>query len=253
MRDKVKRFISILMTALMLVNLMPVGALADGITSIGYKPETVANYNGIVYVYVKVTGNTDGLVLNKDGWYTIGTVSIANMPDPSNYRYSSYGEHVDYVWSTEWFSNKIYASSVSGINHERNKTIPLEKVTWTGTVGDQSFGFIRVDSGATDYPNASKYTWHLDGYVNVEDVQAEYTVRYVDQDTGIVLQTAAIGKGKLGSTISHNAPDTVAYNGKDYTRQVAQTQTFKLVSPPTRSILIIAARMGIRLNITTTA
>ena len=231
MRDKVKRFISILMTALMLVNLLPVGALADGITSIGYKPETVANYNGIVYVYVKVTGNTDGLVLNKDGWYTIGTVSIANMPDPSNYRYSSYGEHVDYVWSTEWFSNKIYASSVSGINHERNKTIPLEKVKWTGTVGDQSFGFIRVNSGATDYPNASKYTWHLDGYVDVEDVQAEYTVRYVDQDTGIVLQTAAIGKGKLGSTISHNAPDTVAYNGKDYTRQVAQTQTFKLVSP----------------------
>ena len=231
MRDKVKRFISILMTALMLVNLLPVGALADGITSIGYKPETVANYNGIVYVYVKVTGNTDGLVLNKDGWYTIGTVSIKNMPNPSNYGYSSYGEHVDYVWSTEWFSNKIYASSVSGINHERNKTIPLEKVKWTGTVGDQSFGFIRVDSGATDYPNASKYTWHLDGYVNVEDVQAEYTVRYVDQDTGIVLQTAAIGKGKLGSTISHNAPDTVAYNGKDYTRQGEPNQTFTLVSP----------------------
>lgn len=231
MRDKVKRFISILMTALMLVNLLPVGALADGITSIGYKPETVSNYNGIVYVYVKVTGNTDGLDLNKDGWYTIGTVSIPNMPDPSNYRYSSYGEHVDYVWSTEWFSNKIYASSVSGINHERNKTIPLEKVKWTGTVGKQSFGFIRVDSGATDYPNASKYTWHLDGYVNVEDVQAEYTVRYVDQDTGIVLQTAAIGKGKLGSTISHKAPKTVAYNGKDYTRQGEQDRTFKLVSP----------------------
>ena len=231
MRDKVKRFISILMMALMLVNLLPVGALADGITSIGYKPETVDNYNGIVYVYVKVTGNTEGLVLNKDKWYTIGTVSIPNMPDPSNYRYSSYGEHVDYVWSTEWFSNKIYASSVSGINHERNKTIPLEKVKWTGTVGDQSFGFVRVNSGATEYPNASKYTWHLDGYVDVEDVQAEYTVRYVDQDTGIVLQTAAIGKGKLGSTISPNAPDTVAYNGKDYTRQVAQTQTFKLVSP----------------------
>lgn len=231
MRDKVKRFISILMTALMLVNLLPVGALADGITSIGYKPETVANYNGIVYVYVKVTGNTDGLVLNKDGWYTIGTVSIPNMPDPSNYRYSSYGEHVDSVWSTEWFSNKIYASSVSGINHERNKTIPLEKVKWTGTVGDQSFGFVRVNSGATDYPNASKYTWHLDGYVNVEDVQAEYTVRYVDQDTGIVLQTAAIGKGKLGSTISHKAPETVAYDGKDYTRQGEPNQTFTLVSP----------------------
>ena len=31
MRDKVKRFISILMTALMLVNLLPVGALAEGV------------------------------------------------------------------------------------------------------------------------------------------------------------------------------------------------------------------------------
>lgn len=30
MRDKVKRFLSILMTALMLVNLLPVGALAEG-------------------------------------------------------------------------------------------------------------------------------------------------------------------------------------------------------------------------------
>ena len=30
MRDKVKRFLSILMTALMLVNLLPGGALAEG-------------------------------------------------------------------------------------------------------------------------------------------------------------------------------------------------------------------------------
>ncbi len=230
MRDKVKRFISILMTALMLVNLMPVGALADGITSIGYKPETVANYNGIVYVYVKVTGNTDGLVLNKDGWYTIGTVSIPYMPNPSKYGYSSEGEHVNYVWSTQWNSRKIYASSVSGINHEKNTTIPLDKVKWTGTVDGQSFGFVRVPYGAADYVG-SGWTWHLDGYVNVDDVPATYTIRYVDQDTGIVLQTAAIGKGKLGSTISHKAPKTVAYNGNDYTRQGAQTQTFKLVSP----------------------
>ena len=233
MRDKVKRFISILMTALMLVNLLPVGALADGITSIGYKPETVANYNGIVYVYVKVTGNTDGLVLNKDGWYTIGTVSIPYMPNPSNYDYSSYGEHVDYVWSTQWNSRKIYASSVSGINHERNKTIPLEKVKWTGTVGDQSFGFIRVNSGATDYPNASKYTWHLDGYVDVDDVPATYTIRYVDPDTGDVLEEKAkTGTGKLGATITYNeAPSTFTYKEKEYTRQGEPNQTFTLVSP----------------------
>ena len=229
MRDKVKRFISILMTALMLVNLLPVGALADGIASIGYKPETVANYNGIVYVYVKVTGNTDGLVLNKDGWYTIGTVSIDNMPDPSNYKHSDKGKHVN---SVELTNNKgwLSASDVSGINPEKNMTIPLDKVTWTGSAGGRSFGFVRVDTGATDYVG-SGWTWHLDGYVNVKDVQAKYTVRYVDQDTGIVLQTAGIGTGELGSTISHKAPETVAYNGNDYTRQEEQDQTFMLVSP----------------------
>ena len=34
MRDKVKRLLSILMTALMLVNIMPVNAMAEGILSI---------------------------------------------------------------------------------------------------------------------------------------------------------------------------------------------------------------------------
>ena len=229
MRDKVKRFISILMTALMLVNLLPVGALADGITSGGYQQATVANGSRTVYVYVKVTGNTDGLVLNKDGWYTIGTVSIPNMPDPSNYKHSDKGKHVN---SVELTNNKgwLSASDVSGINPEKNMTIPLDKVTWTGSAGGRSFGFVRVDTGATDYVG-SGWTWHLDGYVNVKDVQAKYTVRYVDQDTGIVLQTAGIGTGELGSTISHKAPETVAYNGNDYTRQEEQDQTFMLVSP----------------------
>lgn len=62
MRDKVKRFISILMTALMLVNLLPVGALAEGVTisnsvqSIWWWPEPdpkEGTYdNEHVYVYV---------------------------------------------------------------------------------------------------------------------------------------------------------------------------------------------------------
>lgn len=230
MRDKVKRFISILMTALMLVNLLPVGALADGIASIGYKQETVDNNSQTVYVYVKVKGNISGLDQNKDHWYTIGTVTIPNMPDPSNYKGSNNGEHVD---SVELTNNKgrLSVNDVKGnISHTKNTTIPLEKATWTGTVDGQSFGFARVNSGATGYIGGG-WTWHLDGYVNVEDVQAEYTVRYVDQDTGIVLQTAAIGKGKLGSTISHKAPETVAYDGKDYTRQGEPNQTFTLVSP----------------------
>lgn len=230
MRDKVKRFISILMTALMLVNLMPVGALADGITSGGYQQSTVDSYDGTVYVYVKVTGNTEGLVLNNDGWYTIGTASIPHMPDPQYYSHSSEDEHVDYVLSTERPSKKIYANSVK-ISHTKNTTIPLEKVKWTGTVDKQKFGFVRVSQGAADYVGDG-WTWHLDGYVNVEDVPATYTIRYVNQDTGEVLLETAERTGKLGSTITYNdAPETFTYEGKKYTRQGDQERDFNLVNP----------------------
>lgn len=119
MRDKVKRFISILMTALMLVNLLPVGALADGITSIGYKPETVANYDKTVYLYVNVTGDLNGLKLNNSGWCTVGKVTELNMPHPSSY--DGYGR-MDYV-------NGYSASSVGKGKKENllatKKTNPL--------------------------------------------------------------------------------------------------------------------------------
>ena len=173
MRDKVKRFISILMTALMLVNLMPVGALADGIASGGYQQATVDNNSQTVYVYVKVKGNISGLDQNKDHWYTIGTVTIPNMPDPSNYKGSNNGEHVD---SVELTNNKgrLSVNDVKGnISHTKNTTIPLDKATWTGTVDGQSFGFVRVNSGATGYVGGG-WTWHLDGYVDVNCCKVTY-------------------------------------------------------------------------------
>lgn len=75
MRDKVKRFISILMTALMLVNLLPVGALAEGFTisnsvqSIWWWPEeTWPEGSYKIYVYAQVpAGSVGGIDVNKDG------------------------------------------------------------------------------------------------------------------------------------------------------------------------------------------
>ena len=199
MRDKVKRFISILMTALMLVNLLPVGALADGITSIGYKPETIANGNQTVYLYVKVTGNLNGLNLNKSGWCTVGKVTGLNMTDPQSY-----------AW---WYGSSNHVSSVSGISassvgkgdverYEKNQSIDLSKVTWaSGT----HYGFLPVSTGADDYVG-SGWTWHLDGYIDIAQVQASYKIRYVDQDTNNVLKIAASGTDDPGVWIDHSAP-----------------------------------------------
>ena len=205
MRDKVKRFISILMTALMLVNLLPVGALADGITSIGYKPETVANGNQTVYLYVKVTGNLNGLNLNKSGWCTVGKVTGLDMTDPQSY-----------AW---WNGSSNHVSSVSGISassvgtgskgnltrYEKKQSIDLSKVTWSSGT---SYGFLPVSTGADDYVGAG-WTWHLDGYIDIAQVKASYKIRYVDQDTNNVLKIAASGTDDPGVWIDHTAPKTL--------------------------------------------
>ena len=199
MRDKVKRFISILMTALMLVNLLPVGALADGIASIGYKPETIANGNQTVYLYVKVTGNLNGLNLNKSGWCTVGKVTGLDMTGPKTY-----------AW---WYGSSNHVSSVSGISassvgkgnvdrYYKNQSIDLSKVTWSSGT---SYGFLPVSQGADDYVG-SGWTWHLDGYIDIAQVKASYKIRYVDQDTGKVLKIAASGTDDPGVWIDHSAP-----------------------------------------------
>lgn len=202
MRDKVKRFISILMTALMLVNLMPVGALADGITSGGYQQATIANGNQTVYLYVKVTGNLNGLNLNKSGWCTVGKVTGLNMTDPQSY-----------AW---WYGSSNHVSSVSGISASsvgkgkvdrwsQNQSIDLSKVTWSSGT---SYGFLPVSTGADDYVG-SGWTWHLDGYIDISQVKASYKIRYVDQDTNNVLKIAASGTDDPGVWIDHTAPKTL--------------------------------------------
>ena len=213
MRDKVKRFISIL---------LPVGALADGITSGGYQQATIANGNQTVYLYVKVTGNLNGLNLNKSGWCTVGKVTGLNMTDPQSY-----------AW---WYGSSNHVSSVSGISassvgtgskgnltrYEKNQSIDLSKVTWSSGT---SYGFLPVSTGADDYVGAG-WTWHLDGYIDIAQVKASYKIRYVDQDTNKVLQTAASGTDDPGVWIDHTAPKTLE-GGYEI---VGNTErTFKLV------------------------
>ena len=151
---------------------------------------------------MKVTGNLNGLNLNKSGWCTVGKVTGLNMTDPQSY-----------AW---WYGSSNHVSSVSGISassvgkgdverYEKNQSIDLSKVTWaSGT----HYGFLPVSTGADDYVG-SGWTWHLDGYIDIAQVQASYKIRYVDQDTNKVLQTAASGTDDPGVWIDHTAPKTL--------------------------------------------
>lgn len=103
MRDKVKRFLSILMTVLMLVNLLPVGALAEGVkisNSVQSKVSLTADSGtapietGHVYVYVKIDGASPETLakfkLNSSGWYTIGSIR-KDMPGKGKWEPYWYG------------------------------------------------------------------------------------------------------------------------------------------------------------------
>ena len=198
MRDKVKRFISILMTALMLVNLLPVGALAEGMKLDSNSVQSRASKKSAnVYVYVKVTGDKAGLTINQSGWYTIG--KSENVPGMGTPYWSMHGSH---SFSDVGVSYK----TVLKTNFTRwtdNQKIDLDQITWTE---------FYVDNGADDYVKAGTYTWHMNGTIDIKQLPSVYTIKYVDYDTKKLIasyeKTGLMGQASEDIT----APDSLQEN-----------------------------------------
>ena len=198
MRDKVKRFLSILMTALMLVNLLPVGALAEGVmisNSVQSKVSLTADSGtapietGHVYVYVKIDGASPETLakfkLNSSGWYTIGSIA-KTMPGKGEWEPYWYGGG-EWVITPTPSDTKTYqpgdntgagvlpAYSIVGLKPwEDNKLIPLGNVRWTG---------YKLTTGANNYQPESIFSWHMDGIVNFKEINVPYTVKHVVKDS----------------------------------------------------------------------
>ena len=228
MRDKVKRLLSILMTALMLVNIMPVNAMAEGILSItsNSKQAATVSARNNVYIYTKVTGDTSGLQLNSDGWYTIGVVrDVPNLPTPSTYSYSGYQSSLYYGSITP---AKVAGGTYGAVErYALNKSIDINDISWTGV----KCGFT-VANGASDYLSeapSGTYTWHLDGTVDVKNIPSVYTIKYVDADTNTTLHSEYYEGHLNDPAVKHKAPDTYVKDGYTYSFFVkdgnAQTQT----------------------------
>ena len=198
MRDKVKRFLSILMTALMLVNLLPVGALAEGMKLDSNSVQSRASKKSAnVYVYVKVTGDKAGLTINPSGWYTIG--KSENVPGMGTPYWSMHGSH---SFSDVGVSYK----TVLKTNFTRwtdNQKIDLDQITWTE---------FYVDNGADDYVKAGTYTWHMNGTIDIKQLPSVYTIKYVDYDTKELIHSYE-KTGLMGQTPEKvTAPDSLQEN-----------------------------------------
>ena len=220
MRDKVKRFISILMTALMLVNLMPVGALADGITSGGYQQATVASttYGAWVYVYEKLTGTVPGTTENAHGWYTLGKKWVDNMPDPS-------GEEMGALYGYGEISGVSVNSVINGMQkYTANENITASAYD-SSVSGSGEFGF-KICDGATDYVlNNNIKTWHLNLQIDVAKIQGKYTFHFKDQQGNKIKDSVTV-TGKWNTEGSYTAPTKINYNGYVYKLTGAATKSY---------------------------
>ena len=221
MRDKVKRFLSILMTALMLVNLLPVGALAEGVKisnsvqSIGWWPEPepeTGTYN--IYVYVMIKGENSNFVENNSGWFTLGKISnVENMPNPKKLSIGVQNKEVSY--------SATALINGGNFSHDHNTGVPIGEVNWYR--GHEECGFVVAD-GADDYPEATGHTWHLNGYIDASKVSVAYTIKYIDANTNQEIAKPVVRYGKPGEYVGVNKNEDVdpkkieGYNLKNYDR-----------------------------------
>ena len=203
MRDKVKRFISILMTALMLVNLLPVGALAEGVTISNSVQSRAQKRSADVYVYVKVTGDTTGLTQNSSGWFTLGKASdVDGMGNPTyktprRYSYDEVGVS--------------YGEVLKKLNHQYNKSIVLRNVNWDQNAGDEA-GFVIANGANGDGDNTfvgpGTKTWHLNGYIYIKDVEVKYYIHHVDGNKKDLVDPEE-RKGKVGHQVGEVTSKTI--------------------------------------------
>lgn len=204
MRDKVKRFLSILMTALMLVNLMPVGALAEGMkldsNSVQSRAQKPDGYP--VFVFVEVQGNTDGLTMNSDKWFTLGMVKSMNDVTKPPKPVTGYQNNI----------NGVTADDVTAAmtRYKPNESINLGGIRWKG---------FKSENGASDtYPAyKNQACWHLDGWIKIEDLKVNYTIRYVDENNNKEIASSETKTGKAGSYTKLENNDIKDITGYTYT------------------------------------
>ena len=220
MRDKVKRFISILMTALMLVNLMPVGALADGITSIGYKPEVAASTgNYTVYVYARFDGDPlPGVTLNASQWYTIGYIANVNLPSPGGISWWQYWYYNNNNYCGSTINSTSASGIIGGLVHQYNTSIVIKSDEWI------SANFKACPGADTYKEGTSEPTWHLDIIVDINKNPPVHNLVFkVNNSNGKQIGTPKKVTGRWTNPLSANkyyagnpVPETIIDGGRIY-------------------------------------
>ena len=131
-----------------------------------------------VYVYVKVEGDTSGLVLNEHGWYTIGTIQVpaSELPDAKKIYREDYLPAGSYEYGENYLTSVATEEKLKAINRYSNNTAITTNMLYDGTTSwsDGELRGLNISDGATDY-DESGWCWHLDGRIYI---QYKYVVNH---------------------------------------------------------------------------
>ena len=120
-----------------------------------------------VYVYLKVEGDTSGLVLNNSGWFTIGVIYMPENIVPSP---SYMDQYVDI--NTPRFNQALNEALGGIVRYLPNESLVIDNAKWTE---------LHVQAGANDYVGEG-IAWHLDGKIDASYL-ATLTINYLDSET----------------------------------------------------------------------
>ena len=146
--------------------------------------QSIPEGNTRIYVYAKVTGDTSGLTLNKDGWYTIGYIDVPSSVIPK-------ADNSNDV--TEIGANGVsyYKGDIKSIISEYSSLIDRHSINSAIDFDLKSMNFkypygLHHSGGASDY-DVSGTQWHLDGEFNIDSskgyiLNVEY--KYHDGEEG---------------------------------------------------------------------
>ena len=139
--------------------------------------------------------------MNSDHWFTLGMVKsmdgVTKPPKPV----TGYQDTI----------NGVTAKDVIAVmtRYEPNESINLGGITWKG---------FKSEHGASNtYPAyTNQACWHLDGSIRIEDLQVDYTIRYVDENNKEIASSKK-KTDKAGSWTKLEKEDIKDITGYTYT------------------------------------
>lgn len=171
-------------------------------------------YGQTVYVYLKITGNTSGLVKHNNStgdWFMIGKIDNVSLPECNTGLYAEHrartANNGSYQTTAVAALNKIdrTGTGTAAVNYATaedakaailaNSGIDLSQVNWEGDLG------LTASNGADGFVYAGNSTWHLDGTLSRQLVDS-YVIRYYEKGTNNVIKTEYRANASVGAVIN---------------------------------------------------